>query len=129
MSGFSVRSSKRIEAIDITGQVMNSIKGQAAAGRLLHVYTPHTTCGIIINEDADPDVMRDITARLNEIAPADHRYLHREGNSDAHIKASLTGASVSVPFAGNAPALGTWQGIFLLEFDGPRERRVIVTVI
>jgi len=129
MSGFSVRSSKRIEAIDITGQVMNTIKGQAAAGRLLHVYTPHTTCGIIINEDADPDVMRDIIARLNEIAPADHRYLHREGNSDAHIKASLTGASVSVPFAGNSPALGTWQGIFLLEFDGPRERRVIVTVI
>ncbi len=127
MAEFSVRTSKRIEAIDITGQVMNTIKGQP--GKLLHVYTPHTTCGIIINEDADPDVMRDIIQRLGEIAPADYPYRHREGNSDAHIKASLIGASVSVPFSGASPALGTWQGIFLMEFDGPRERKVLVTVI
>lgn len=127
MPEFSVRSSKRIEAIDITGRVMNSIKSEV--GRLLHVYTPHTTCGIVINEDADPDVMRDIIERLGQIAPADHPYRHREGNSDAHIKASLTGASVSIPFADSSPALGTWQGIFLMEFDGPRERRILVTVI
>ncbi len=127
MPEFSVRSAKRIEAIDITGQIMDSIKGQT--GKLLHIYTPHTTCGIIINEDADPDVMRDIIERLGQIAPADHPYSHREGNSDAHIKASLTGASVSVPFGGDSPALGTWQGIFLMEFDGPRERRILVTVI
>ncbi|MBP1749503.1 MAG: hypothetical protein H6Q52_2042 [Deltaproteobacteria bacterium] len=127
MPEFSVRTSKRIEAIDITGQVMDAIKGRA--GRLLHVFTPHTTCGIIINENADPDVMRDIIERFGELAPADHPYRHREGNSDAHVKAVLTGASVSVPFAGNSPALGTWQGIFLMEFDGPRERKISVTVI
>ena len=127
MPEFSIRSSKKIDAVNITGQVMNAVRGQA--GKLLHVYTPHTTCGIIINEDADPDVMRDIIERFAKLAPADHPYRHREGNSDAHIKASLTGASVSIPFAGTSPTLGTWQGIFLMEFDGPRERRIIVSVI
>jgi secondary thiamine-phosphate synthase enzyme len=127
MPEFSVRSSKRIEAIDITGQVRNMIKGEK--GKLLHVYTPHTTCGMIINEDADPDVMRDIIEKFTKLAPAEGPYRHREGNSDAHIKAVLTGASVSIPFVGASPALGTWQGIFLMEFDGPRERRVVVTVI
>lgn len=127
MPEFSVRSSKRIEAIDITGQVMNAIKGEK--GTLLHVYTPHTTCGITINEDADPDVMRDIIEKFGKLAPAEGPYRHSEGNSDAHIKAVLTGASVSVPFANASPALGTWQGIFLMEFDGPRERKILVTVI
>jgi secondary thiamine-phosphate synthase enzyme len=127
MPEFSVRSSKRIEAIDITGQVTKMIK--AEKGKLLHVYTPHTTCGIIINEDADPDVMRDIIERFAKLAPAEGPYRHREGNSDAHIKAVLTGASVSIPFVDATPALGTWQGIFLMEFDGPRERRIIVTVV
>ncbi len=127
MLEFSVRSSKRTEAIDITGRVTNAIKGQA--GKLLHVYTPHTTCGIIINEDADPDVMRDLIEKFGKLAPAEGPYRHREGNSDAHIKAVLTGASISLPFADGSPALGTWQGIFLMEFDGPRERRVLVTVI
>ena len=96
---------------------------------MLHVYTPHTTCGIIINEDADPDVMRDLIEKFGKLAPAEGPYRHREGNSDAHIKAVLTGASISLPFADGSPALGTWQGIFLMEFDGPRERRVLVTVI
>lgn len=127
MPEFSVRSSKRIEAIDITGQVMSAIKGEK--GTLLHVYTPHTTCGIIINEDADPDVMRDIIEKFGKLAPAEDPYRHREGNSDAHIKAVLTGTSVSVPFANASPTLGTWQGIFLMEFDGPRERKILVTVI
>ena len=127
MPEFSVRSSKRTEAIDITGRVTNAIKGQA--GKLLHEYTPHTTCGIIINEDADPDVMRDLIEKFGKLAPAEGPYRHREGNSDAHIKAVLTGASISLPFADGSPALGTWQGIFLMEFDGPRERRVLVTVI
>jgi secondary thiamine-phosphate synthase enzyme len=127
MTEFHVRTSKRIEALNITGQVVNAAKEYP--GKILHVYTPHTTCAITINEDADPDVMRDIIEALDRMAPAGLPYRHREGNSDAHIKAVLVGASVSVPFSGDRPALGTWQGIFLLEFDGPRERRVRVTVV
>jgi len=123
---FYVRTSRRVEALNITGQVVNAIKGQP--GNILHVYTPHTTCGITINEDADPDVMRDIIDALERLAPAGHSYRHREGNSDAHIKALLVGASVSVPLSGDMPSLGTWQGIFLMEFDGPRERKVLVTI-
>lgn len=122
-----VRTSKRVEAVNISDQVMNSISGRT--GRLLHVYTPHTTCGITINEDADPDVMRDIIEMLERFAPLEHPYRHREGNSDAHVKSVLVGASVSIPFSEGAPRLGTWQGIFLMEFDGPRERKVLVTLV
>ncbi|MHB8110821.1 MAG: secondary thiamine-phosphate synthase enzyme YjbQ [Syntrophorhabdaceae bacterium] len=127
MTEFHVRTSRRIEAIDITDRVTNIIKGQR--GSLLYVYTPHTTCGITINENADPDVMRDLIDALGRLAPSGHPYRHREGNSDAHIKAMLVGCSVSVPLTGDTPALGTWQGIFLMEFDGPRERKVSVTVL
>ncbi len=126
MTEFHVRTSKRVEALNITGQVMNAAKGHP--GKILHVYTPHTTCAITINENADPDVMRDIIEALDRMVPAGHPYRHREGNSDAHIKAVLVGASVSIPLSGDTPGLGTWQGVFLMEFDGPRERRVQVTV-
>ncbi|MEN6615647.1 MAG: secondary thiamine-phosphate synthase enzyme YjbQ [Syntrophorhabdus sp.] len=126
MNEFIVRTSRRIEAVDITDQVANTIKGHS--GKIVHVYTPHTTCGMTINENADPDVMRDLIDALGRLAPAGHPYRHREGNSDAHIKAMLVGSSVSVPLAGDIPALGTWQGIFLMEFDGPRERKISVTV-
>ena len=126
MTEFHVRTSKRIEALNITSQVVNAARG--TAGKILYVYTPHTTCALTINEDADPDVMRDIIEALDRMAPAGHPYRHREGNSDAHIKALLVGSSVSIPLSGNMPALGTWQGVFLMEFDGPRERRVIVTM-
>jgi secondary thiamine-phosphate synthase enzyme len=126
MAEFHVRTSRRVEALNITGQVVKAIQGQT--GKILHVYTPHTTCAVTINEDADPDVMHDIIDALERLAPAGHPYRHREGNSDAHIKALLVGSSVSVPLSGNTPALGTWQGIFLMEFDGPRERRVLATL-
>jgi secondary thiamine-phosphate synthase enzyme len=126
MTELRVRTSRRVEALNITGEVAKAVKGHA--GKILHVYTPHTTCALTINEDADPDVMRDIIDALERLAPAGHPYRHREGNSDAHIKAMLVGSSVSIPFSGDVPALGTWQGIFLMEFDGPRERRVLVTV-
>ncbi len=128
MTEFHVRTSKKVEALDITERVVNAVKGRT--GKILHVYTPHTTCAVTINEDADPDVMRDIIESLGRLVPAEYPYRHREGNSDAHIKALLVGASVSIPFSGNppAPALGTWQRIFLMEFDGPRERKVLVTL-
>jgi secondary thiamine-phosphate synthase enzyme len=121
-----VRTTNRVEARDITGEVVGLVRGRA--GKLLHVYTPHTTCGIVINENADPDVMRDIIEGLDRLAPAGYPYKHSEGNADAHLKSVITGCSVSIPFTDGAPILGTWQGIFLMEFDGPRERRVVVTL-
>ena len=123
----TVKTTKRVQAINITGQIAHAVKGED--GGLLHVYTPHTTCGLIINEQADPDVIRDIMEALDRMVPAAYPYRHSEGNSDAHIKATLTGCSVSIPFSGGVMRLGTWQGIFFMEFDGPRERKVIATLL
>jgi secondary thiamine-phosphate synthase enzyme len=123
----SVKTTKRIQAINITSQIAHAVRGKK--GSLVHIYTPHTTCGLIINEEADPDVIRDIMAALDRMVPADYPYAHLEGNSDAHIKAVLTGSSVSIPLSEGGLNLGTWQGIFFMEFDGPRERKVAITII
>jgi secondary thiamine-phosphate synthase enzyme len=123
----SVKTTKRTQAVNITSQVAGAVREKE--GSLVHIYTPHTTCGLIINEEADPNVIRDIMESLDRMVPADYPYRHLEGNSDAHIKAALTGSSVSIPLSGGALKLGTWQGIFFMEFDGPRERKVMVTLI
>ncbi|MDI9557678.1 MAG: secondary thiamine-phosphate synthase enzyme YjbQ [Pseudomonadota bacterium] len=122
-----VKTSKRVESRDITDEIISAVQGKA--GRILHIYTPHTTCGIVINEDADPHVMEDIMEALDRMVPRNYPYTHMEGNADAHIKSILTGCSVTVPFSDEAPVLGTWQGIFLMEFDGPRERKVFITLV
>jgi secondary thiamine-phosphate synthase enzyme len=122
-----VKTSQRMESRDITNEVLNAVRGNT--GRILHVYTPHTTCGIVINEDADPNVMQDVMEALNRMVPRIYPYKHMEGNADAHIKSILTGCSVTVPFSEETPVLGTWQGIFLMEFDGPRERKVLITLV
>lgn len=122
-----VKTTKRIESRNITNEVLSAIRGKP--GKILHVYTPHTTCGIAINEDADPHVMEDVLGALDRLAPRSYPYKHAEGNSDAHIKSILTGCSVTIPVSKDKPALGTWQGIFLMEFDGPRERSVYVTLV
>ena len=127
MIEISVTTKKRIESIDITSQISRIVSEQE--GQLLHVYTPHTTCGVIINESADPSVIGDIMETLGRIAPADYPYKHLEGNSDAHVKSVLTGSSVTVPIKKGMLQLGTWQGIFFMEFDGPRTRKVYITVI
>jgi len=127
MQGIKVKTASRIEARDITGEVAQVVKDQK--GTLVHVFTPHTTCGLLINENADPAVMSDIMDGLNRLVPRNHPYKHMEGNADAHIKSSLTGHSVLVPFAAGRLVLGTWQSIFLMEFDGPRDRKVQVTVL
>jgi secondary thiamine-phosphate synthase enzyme len=121
-----IRTSRRIESRNITEEVLGFVRGKK--GKILHVYTPHTTCGIVINEDADPHVMEDVLEALDRVVPKDYPYKHGEGNSDAHIKSILTGCSVTIPFSHGMPVLGTWQGIFLMEFDGPRERTVYVTL-
>ena len=122
-----VKTSSRIQAINITGQVIDAVRGKD--GGLCHVYTPHTTCGLIVNEQADPDVIRDIIEALDRMAPADYAYRHIEGNSDAHVKSVLMGSSVLIPCSRGVLQLGTGQGIFLMEFDGPRDRGVMVTLI
>lgn len=127
MTELRVRTSRHTEAKEITADVLKAIHGRD--GKLVNVYTLHTTCGLCINENADPSVMDDILHHLDRSVPRDHPYKHREGNSDAHIKSITTGCSLSIPLRNGLPLLGTWQGIFLMEFDGPRERKVIVTVL
>jgi secondary thiamine-phosphate synthase enzyme len=122
-----VRTTKRVEAVNITREVEGAVKGKD--GRLMHLFTPHTTCGLLVNEDADPNVIRDIMEALERISPIDYPYKHTEGNAHAHIRSSLIGASLMIPFSAGRPLLGTWQGIFLMEFDGPRERRVVITLL
>lgn len=124
-----VQSHQRECLEDITGQVREVVRRSGIAEGLCHLYVPHTTAGIVINENADPDVPRDILERLRALVPPDASYRHYEGNADAHIKASLVGQWALVPVAAGELALGRWQGIFLAEFDGPRERTVVVTVL
>ena len=122
----SVRTSKRIEMVDITFSVQQQIENAGLEDGICTVFVPHTTAGVTINEGADPDVCIDIVRKLNELAPPDDGYRHREGNSDSHIKASLVGSSVSVIIEKGRLVLGTWQKIFFCEFDGPRSRKVYV---
>jgi secondary thiamine-phosphate synthase enzyme len=122
-----IRTTARVEARSISTEVAQAVAG--GNGSLVCVYTPHTTCGLLINEDADPAVMSDIMDALGRLVPRNQRYRHTEGNSDAHIKSSLIGHSVFVPFSQGRLVLGTWQGIFLMEFDGPRERKVQVVIL
>lgn len=100
-----------------------------AVDGVCHVFAPHTTAGIIVNENADPDVCRDMIERLDELVPPNGSYHHTEGNAHAHIKATLVGQSAAVPVENGRLALGRWQGIFLAEFDGPRERTIVVSVV
>jgi secondary thiamine-phosphate synthase enzyme len=122
-----IRTTGRTEARDITEEVLRLVKGKQ--GSLLNLFCTHTTCGLLINEDADPDVMKDLIEAFERLAPRNYGYAHAEGNSDAHIKSSLTGHSLTIPFSEGCPALGTWQGIYLMEFDGPRERKIIITLV
>ena len=117
---FSIKTSRRNEFIDITSQIQE-IVGEVSEG-VVTVFVPHTTTGININENADPDVPRDILKKLESLIPQSDNYSHMEGNSDAHIKASLFGSSVSVIVKDGRLLLGTWQSIFFCEFDGPRTR-------
>ena len=122
----SVKTGARAEMIDITGRVQETLRQAGVKDGLCLVYIPHTTAGLTINEGADPDVCRDILARLEFLVPRNAGYRHAEGNADSHIKTSLMGSSVAVLVEEGSLVLGTWQRIFLCEFDGPRTRRVFV---
>jgi len=129
MTHLTVKTSARFEMIDITGRVAAVVRESGIKQGTCHVFVPHTTAAVTINENADPDVPRDILAALDRIVPLSEGYRHAEGNSAAHIKASLFGASVNVLIDDGALLLGTWQSLFLCEFDGPRTRNVLVKVI
>jgi secondary thiamine-phosphate synthase enzyme len=126
MKHFSVHTGRRTEFVDITKLVQSAVVDLGVRDGSVTVYVPHTTAGVTINEHADPDVVSDIVAALDRLVPWDGPYKHGEGNAAAHIKASLMGSSAHVLVSGGHIRLGTWQGVFLCEFDGPREREVWV---
>ena len=126
MKFIEVRSSRGEELIDITEETRRLVEVEKWANGAAHLFCQHTTCGLTINEGADPDVRADLIKFFRQIAPRDGGWLHREGNSDAHIRATLTGASLLVPIVEGRLALGVWQHIYLYEGDGPRVRRVLV---
>ena len=126
---FTVRTVSRCQMIDITGHVRSILQGAGYTNGFCQVFIPHTTAGVTINENADPDVLRDILATLERLVPIHGDYRHNEGNSDAHVKASLMGSSQTVFFEKGNLMLGTWQSLFFCEFDGPRTRSVFVKLI
>ena len=119
-----VQTRNHREMVDITSKVAAAV--DCTSDGLCHVYVPHTTAAVVINESADPDVARDLIAAYGAMIP-EISFAHAEGNSDAHLMSTLLGSSVTVPIAGGRLLLGTWQGIFFVELDGPRSRKVIVT--
>ena len=125
---FEVRTRRRAELVDITERVAEAVARSGIADGTCHVFVPHTTAGVTINEGADPDVAADIESHMTELVPKEAAFEHAEGNSDSHIKTVLVGPSCTAPVRDGKLALGTWQAIFLCEWDGPRTRRVEVAV-
>lgn len=125
----SIKTQAKQELIDITERVQRAVRELGVSEGVCIVFVPHTTAAITINEHADPSVKEDILMMLGKLVPAGAHYQHVEGNAHAHIRASLLGHSVTVPIEDGKIALGTWQGIFFCEFDGPRQREVWITLI
>jgi len=121
------RSAQCLE--DVTKQVNEAVRASGVEEGVCHLFVPHTTAGLVINENADPDVGRDLLEKLEALVPSDAPYHHYEGNAHAHIKSSLVGQSAAAPVAAGRLALGRWQAVFFAEFDGPRERELLVTVV
>jgi len=124
-----VQTKSRTELVDITQGIQRLVTESGIRSGICYVYVPHTTSGITVNENTDPNVGRDILKELNKVIPFDDQYSHNEGNSAAHIKSTIVGVSKAVMVEEGRLALGTWQAIFYCEFDGPRDRRVFVKVM
>ena len=129
MQRFEVTTRQRSQMVEITSRVQEIVSASGVRQGIVTVYVPHTTAGITINENADPDVVRDILAALEKTYPVRGDYRHGEGNAHAHIKASLMGSSCTVIISGGRLLLGTWQGVFFCEFDGPRNREFYVKIL
>ena len=124
-----LKTSRRTEWINITAEVTRAVSASGVSHGVCHLYIPHTTAGVTINEGDDPDVARDMEAAFDRMIPRDAGYKHYEGNSDSHIKATLVGSSQSVWIENGRLRLGRWQAIFFCEFDGPRNREVFVKIV
>ena len=124
-----INTRAKVELQDITGEVQGLVKSSGIESGICHVLVPHTTAAVTVNEHADPSVVKDIVTQLEVIAPQHNNYRHMEGNSPAHIKASLFGNSETLFIEDKKVVLGTWQGIFFCEFDGPRNRTVLVKIV
>ena len=129
MKTINISTTKRVDLVNITSQVQKIISESSIDDGIVTVFVPHTTCGITINEGADPDVARDIKYQLEKLIPYQLGYQHLEGNSDSHIKTCIVGSSENIIIANGQLALGTWQSIFLCDFDGPRNRKVYIKII
>ena len=129
METFTVKTSQRIEMLDITRQIQKAVTDSKVRDGICCVFVPHTTAAVTINENADPNVSRDILMKLGKAIPFDDNYRHTEGNSDAHIKTSLIGSSETIIVEDAKLVLGTWQSIFFCEFDGPRNRKCLLKII
>ena len=129
MKTINVSTTKRIDLIDITSQVQKKVSDAKIESGIVMVYVPHTTCGITINEGADPDVVRDLKYQLEKLIPYQKGYKHLEGNADSHIKTCLVGSSENIIFEQGQLVLGTWQSVFLCDFDGPRNRKVYIKIV
>jgi secondary thiamine-phosphate synthase enzyme len=129
MERFNVKTSQRMEMIDITHHVLKAVSDSKVTDGICSIFVPHTTSAVTINENADPSVPEDIVMQLSKVVPHNDNYRHAEGNSDAHIKASLIGSSETIIVESGRLVLGTWQSVFFCEFDGPRTRKFYVKVI
>ena len=125
----TIKTNTQTQIIDITAQAQKIVEESGITEGLCCVFIPHTTAGVTINENADPSVKQDILMELNKVIPFSDNYSHLEGNSAAHIKASIIGSSVNIPVKNNNLLLGTWQGICFCEFDGPRTRKYYVKIM
>jgi secondary thiamine-phosphate synthase enzyme len=129
MKEISVRTTNHTQFVNIDGKVQEAIAEAGLKEGLCHIFVPHTTAGVTINENADPDVVRDMIQALERAVPWRADYAHAEGNAAAHVKASMIGFSQTVPVKGGKLAFGTWQSVYFCEFDGPRTRKVWITCI
>lgn len=129
MPMLTIETERREQFRDITDDLRAAVRGQGSGSGLCVVFSPHTTCGVTVNEGWDPDVASDAVRHLGELVPRFRGWRHAEGNSDAHVKTILVGASVTLPIDDGDLVLGQWQRVFLCEFDGPRRRQLRLTVV
>jgi len=128
MKSIPIKTGSQFDMINITAQIQNLVDESGIVDGIVHLFIPHTTAAVTINEGADPSVMKDIMKELDKIVPLRDNYQHMEGNSAAHIKSTLVGASEIVMIENGSLVLGTWQAIFFCEFDGPRQRKIFVNI-